>query len=94
MNSKLISLTGSCLCVMTFAAAFTLEEASRVYGSLSSSPTSIQEAGEYIFMQIKWVDDGDASDEEREQNELSAQFSALEHYLTPPKGHLHEFTVR
>ena len=76
----------SCVFCMTLAAAFTPEEARRVYGEASiSSTSSFVEQEDYVFMEIKWKAEADASDEERDAQELAAIMDAIEKYVEPPK---------
>ena len=74
-----------CACQATLApAAFTPEEARRVYGESSSVPESgAIEAGGYVFMEVSWRPDLEASGEERDAQELAAVLDVLEGYVRP-----------
>ena len=86
MNPKCVLLACVGICQLTLSAAFTPEEARRVYGETSPAfaSSSTQEAGEYIFMDVKWDSDKDATSEDRESQEMSALLDAIQKYVAPP----------
>lgn len=84
MNARLAMILCWCMCGSTALAAFTPDEARRVYGETSSSSeSSILEVGDYVFMELKWDSAADASAEECEEQELSAMMDAIQEYVTP-----------
>lgn len=86
MNLKFVLLTCAVICRLTLSAAFTPEEARRVYGESSStffSESSFKEVGDYVFMEVKWRVDKDADAEDREAQGMSALMEAIQVYLTP-----------
>ena len=84
MNSKCLLLGALCICQLTLSAAFTPEEARRVFDESSSqSSASPAEVGDYLFMEVKWDVDANASAEDREAEELSVVLRALRKYITP-----------
>ena len=86
MCSKCVLLACAGICQLTLSAAFTPEEARRVYGESSSAlnSASCMEVGDYMFMEIKWDDNKDADAEDREALEMSALMDAIEKYVAPP----------
>lgn len=72
-----------CLCHLASIAAFTPEEARRVYGEASSPPSSSLEEGDYVFMEVRWSVAEGATAEEAEEGEMSAMMSAIESYVKP-----------
>lgn len=86
MNLKWILLVFAGFCRLMLAAAFTPEEARRVFGESSSTFTSsTMEVGDYVFMEIKWDVDADADNDDKEAKELSVVLHALREYITPEK---------
>lgn len=84
MNPKWLLLFCISICQLTLSAAFTPEEARRVFDESSSqSSASPVEVGDYLFMEVKWDVDADASAEDREAQELSAMLHALRKYVSP-----------
>ena len=88
MNLRFVLLTSAVIWRLTLLAAFTPEEARRVYGESSSasslSASKAVEAGDYIFMEVKWHVDNDADAEDRESQEMSALMDAVQRFLTIP----------
>ena len=86
MDLKCAVLACVSICQLTLSAAFTPEEARRVYGEASSAlgSSSSREVGDYVFMEVKWSVDKDASAEDREAMELSALMDAIQVYVAPP----------
>lgn len=84
MNSKWLLLFVLCICQLTLSAAFTPEEARRVFdeSSLKSFAPSV-EVGDYLFTEVKWKVDVNASAEDREAEELSATLRALRKCVLP-----------
>lgn len=84
MTAKQILMVSAAICRLTLSAAFTPEEARRVFGESSSKFTSsTMEVGDYVFMEVKWDVDVDASVEDREAKELLVVLGALRKYITP-----------
>lgn len=87
MNAKWMTILCWCACVSTALAAFTLDEARRVYGEASSAfKTACAEVGDYVFMELKWKTGADASAEDREEQELSAMMDAMQRYVAPKQS--------
>lgn len=82
---KLKKALSACICLGHLAsiAAFTPEEARRVYGEASSPPSSSLEEGDYVFMEVRWSVAEGATAEEAEEGEMSAMMSAIESYVKP-----------
>ena len=86
MKLKRILMTCACICQLTLSAAFTPEEARRVFDESSSAfASSTMEVGNYVFMEIKWDVDSDAEEEDKEAKELSAVLRALREYVAPER---------
>lgn len=84
MNPKCVMLACMGICQLTLSAAFSPEEARRIYGESSSTIASAsQEVGDYVFMKLEWTFDKDASPEDIEVLELSAVMDAIEKYVAP-----------
>lgn len=84
MNVKWMTILCWCACGSAALAAFTPDEARRVYGESSSAFTSAcTEVGDYVFMELKWKPEADASAEDRDAREMSALMDALERYVAP-----------
>ena len=84
MTAKQILMVGVAICQLPLSAAFTPEEARRVFGESSSKFTSsTMEVGDYVFMEATWNVDVDASVEDREAKELSVALEILRKYITP-----------
>ena len=85
MDSKCILLACVGIFQLTLSAAFTPEEARRVYGESSSALglSSFKEVGDYVFMEVKWSVD-DVAEEGREALEMSALMDAIQKYVAPP----------
>lgn len=86
MNSKYALLVCVGACQLTLMAAFTPEEARRVYGETSSalSSSSFKEIGDYIFAEIGWAVDKAADSEDCESLEMSALLDAVQKYVDAP----------
>ena len=86
MDSKCALLVFAGICQLTLSAAFTPEEARRIYGEASPdlSSTSFKEVGDYIFAEIRWTVEEDADEEDREALEMSALLDAIEKYVDVP----------
>lgn len=86
MDLKFVLLVCVGICQLALSAAFTPEEARRVYGetSLDLSSVSYAEVGDYIFMEIKWDVDKDADSDGLESQEMSALMDAIQKYVVPP----------
>ncbi|MBQ7177173.1 MAG: hypothetical protein IJS08_07135 [Victivallales bacterium] len=86
MNLKCLILMFVGIWQMTLFAAFTPEEARRVYGESSSSLnlSTFKEVGDYVFMEVKWSVDKDVSSDDRESLEMSALMDAIQKYVEPP----------
>lgn len=84
MNVKWTAILCWCACESVALAAFTPDEARRVYGESSSASNSVcTEVGDYVFMELKWKTEADASAEDRDAQEMSALMDALESYVAP-----------
>lgn len=83
MKSKCAMLACVGVCQMTLMAAFTPEEARRVYGETSPdfSSSSFKEVGDYIFAEICWAVNKDADAEDCESLEMSALLDAVQKYV-------------
>ena len=83
MDLKCALLVFSGICQLTLSAAFTPEEARRVYGEASPdlSSSSFKEVGDYVFAEVKWTVEEDADEEDREALEMSALLDAIEKYV-------------
>lgn len=60
--------------------AFSKEEALSAYSQINKVEFPVKN-GDYIFFRYQWKIDQDATQEEREEKQLEAQFSCLEKYL-------------
>ena len=84
MSSKNVFLACFTICQLTLSAAFTPEEARRIYGESSyTQNVGIVESGDYVFMEVAWKPTPDASEDELEEQELSAIFDAIKSYVKP-----------
>ena len=72
---------------MTLSAAFTPEEARRLYGESSPTLSSsfFNEIGDYIFAEVGWTVDKNADAEDCESLEMSALFDAVQKYVGTPE---------
>lgn len=84
MDSKCVLLACMGIVQLTLSAAFTPEEARRVYGESSSAlgSSSFKEVGDFVFMEVKWSVD-DVAEEDREALEMSALMDAIQEYVAP-----------
>ena len=83
MDLKCAVLVFSGICKLTLSAAFTPEEARRVYGEASPdlSSSTFKEVGDYIFAEVRWTVEEDADEEDREALEMSALLDAIGKYV-------------
>lgn len=86
MNPRCALLAFAVICQLTLSAAFTSEEARRVYGETSPALTqsAFEEVGDYIFAKIEWAVGKDADEEDRESLEMSALLDAMQKYVDAP----------
>lgn len=86
MDSKCVLLAFAGICQLTLSAAFTPEEARRIYGEASPdvSSASFKDVGDYIFAEVRWTVREDADEEDREALEMSALLDAIEKYVDAP----------
>ena len=81
---KIVFLSLTACMGFALSAAFTPEEARRVYGIVSTnSPASVMEAGGFVFMELKWDIPADSSSDDKAELELTAISDALERYILP-----------
>ena len=86
MNPKYLLFFLSLFYLLTLSATFTPTEARRVFDESSSKLLDLpKEINDYLFIEIKWYVDVDASAEDREAKELSVILSALRKYISPEK---------
>lgn len=84
MKNELMLLLGCGMCLSAFSAAFTPEEARRVFGETSSSVSSSGTVvGDYLFFEVKWKEDNSLPTEDREAQEMNALLEAMQRFITP-----------
>lgn len=84
MKNELMFLLGCGMCFSASPATFTPEEARRIFGESSSCVLSSGTVvGDYLFLEVNWKEDASLSTEEREEQEMSALFEAMQKFITP-----------